>query len=82
MPFLLDWEAGTTDIDGTNTLTDGGDTVVVTVGTPDNAGNESFSVQSNDPSDPGAPNVLGAYYPDRPTGCLTSAPMEQICGIE
>ncbi|GEM_PF-1487121 len=69
MPFLLDWEAGTTLIDGNNSLTDPatGDIVNVTVSTPDNAGGESFFVQDNNPNDPAAPNVLGAFYPDRPT---------------
>ncbi|MCF6306088.1 MAG: Hint domain-containing protein [Rhodobacteraceae bacterium] len=78
MAFLLDWEAGTTQIDGTNTLTDPGtgDIVNVIVSTPNNAGAESFSVQSNDPNDPLAPNVLGAFYPDRPTDGPTEVSMD------
>ncbi len=78
MPFLLDWEAVGTDIDGSNSLTDPGtgDTVVVTVDTPDNLGGESFFVQDNNPSDASAPTVLGAFYPDRPTDDTTEVTLD------
>lgn len=84
MPFLLDWEAGTTLIDGNNTLTDPntGDIVNVVVGTPDNAGGESFFVQNNNPGDPLAPNVLGAFYPDRPTDGPTEVTMDFDVAVE
>jgi len=78
MPFLLDWEAVGTDIDGNNALVDpgNGDIVNVTVSTPDNAGGESFFVQDNDTNDPGAPTVLGAFYPDRPTDGPTEVTLD------
>lgn len=72
--YNIDWT--TANIDGATVIAGVDGPVTVTVLTPDNAGGESFYVQSNDPNDGSAPDVLGAYYPDRPTDGPTSVTID------